>query len=178
LFRFAVKLADARLSATVIVGDNEYPFPTVRRVRAASWNKERLRGVVLIFQVSEHVIECHVDDVSNILPNNPTGPQVLDEPKHFRPEITVVVFPKLESGSAEWLAGKSARQYCNVRHSGKSNVCPIDISYVSPFRHIWPVFAQDLIREISPLDLADCPESGPFSGQIQAADPAESREVR
>lgn len=62
------------LSMTVGVTNNPDSIPPVRRIEGASWNNKRLDFIALAFQVKTHLFELHVDDTSNILANNPSGP--------------------------------------------------------------------------------------------------------
>jgi hypothetical protein len=88
--------------------DDPHPVPSVRRIDGASWNNDRFDFVTFRFQVSTHRVECQVDDPSNILTNDPSGPRFAYDSEHFRPEIAVVVLASLLPGNTEWLAGESA----------------------------------------------------------------------
>jgi hypothetical protein len=65
------------------------------RVNGASWNNDRLDFVTLTFQVSAHLVECQVEDASNILTNDPSWPCFAYNPKHFWPEVTVIILASL-----------------------------------------------------------------------------------
>jgi len=80
----------------------------MRGIDTASWNNERFDFVTFRFQVSTHLVECHVDDASNILTNNPSWPCLAYDSEHFRPEVAVIVLASLLPSNGEWLAGKAA----------------------------------------------------------------------
>jgi hypothetical protein len=90
------------------VGHNEYPISHVRGTDARSRKYERPAGVTRTLQVSTHIIECHADDPSNILSNNPSGPEFLHHSKHFRPEVTVILCALSLPGNTERLTGEAA----------------------------------------------------------------------
>jgi hypothetical protein len=92
------------------VGNNPNPISSVRSVDCASWNNNRLAGVVRTFQIRKHLVECQVDDSSNVLTNDPTGSCLLDKAEHLRPEITVVSLRLLSSCDRERLAGEAASE--------------------------------------------------------------------
>jgi hypothetical protein len=56
----------------------------------ASWNNKRLRGVTLGFQVKTHIIECHIDEATNVFDNDPSGFLGFNNFIHVRPEVSVV----------------------------------------------------------------------------------------
>jgi hypothetical protein len=62
----------------------------MRGVNGASWNNKRPCGVTLSFQVRKHVVEAHADVASNVLSNDPSGPEFSHEPIKFRPEVAVI----------------------------------------------------------------------------------------
>jgi len=90
------------------VSHNPDSIPSVRGVDGASWNNDRFDFVTFRFQISVHLVECHVDDPSNILTNDPSWPCLAYDSEHFRPEIAVICLASLLPGNAEWLAGESA----------------------------------------------------------------------
>jgi hypothetical protein len=77
------------------VAHNPNPVSSVWRVNGASWNNDRFDFVTLTFQVSAHLVECQVDDPSNILTNDPSGLCFLYNSQHFWPEVTVVILASL-----------------------------------------------------------------------------------
>jgi len=85
----------------------------VRGVNGASWNNKRPAGVTLSFQVRKHVIEAHADVASNVLSNDPSGPEFSHEPTKFRPEMAVIFLASSLPGSGERLAGVSPANNVN-----------------------------------------------------------------
>jgi len=63
---------------------------------------------VFSFQVSLHIVECHVDEPKNILSNNPSWSGFFDDSKHLRPEVTVIVSSFSLSCNTEWLTGEAS----------------------------------------------------------------------
>jgi hypothetical protein len=80
----------------------------VRGVDTASRYKERLDGVALVFHVSQHRVECQIDDPRHILAKHPSGPQLPDNSKHLRPEVTVIFLASLLPGEGERLTGETS----------------------------------------------------------------------
>jgi hypothetical protein len=77
---------------------------------AASWNIECPAGVTAILQANNTIVECHVNDSRHIFSNNPSGPELLNNPEHFRPEKTVILVALSLPGTTKRLAGKSTGQ--------------------------------------------------------------------
>jgi len=100
-------------TVAVTVGKNGTSIPPVWGVNGTSRNNKRLAGVTETFQVRKHRVERHADDPSNIFTNNPSGPEFLDNSKHFRPEVTVVLTASALPGNAERLAGEPAGNNVN-----------------------------------------------------------------
>jgi hypothetical protein len=90
------------------VGHNPDSISSVRGIDTASWNNNRFDFVTFCFQVNVHLVECHVDDPSNIFTNDPSRPCLAYDSEHFWPEIAVICLASLPPGKAEWLAGESA----------------------------------------------------------------------
>jgi hypothetical protein len=90
------------------VSHNPAPVAPVRCVNGASWNNNRFDFVIFTFQISMHLVECHVDDASNILTNDPTWPCFAYDSEHFRPEVAVIILASSLAGNGKWLTGKTA----------------------------------------------------------------------
>jgi hypothetical protein len=75
-------------------------------IDGASWNNKRLDGVAFTFQVRKHSVEFHVDDSSNVFTKHPSGPGLLYNSEHFRPERTVICRASALPGLGKWLARK------------------------------------------------------------------------
>jgi hypothetical protein len=115
----------------------------VRGVNGASWNNKRPAGVALSLQVRKHVIEAHADVTSNILSNDPSGPEFSHEPTKFRPEVAVIFLASSLPGCGKGLAWVSAAN--NVNWS--VNVASFQFPHVWEARDIRPVPCQDSAGE-------------------------------
>jgi hypothetical protein len=88
----------------------------VRGVDGASWNNNRLDFIAFAFQVRTHLFEFHVDDSSNVLTNDPSGPGFRNNSKHLRPEITVIRLALSLPGTTERLAWETpGKQGCSSK---------------------------------------------------------------
>jgi hypothetical protein len=54
------------------------------------------------------LVEAHRDVTSNIFSNNPSGPELVHEPIHFRPEVAVIARAFSLPGQAKGLTRESA----------------------------------------------------------------------
>lgn len=59
-------------------------------------------------QVSKYPAFDHRGDSSNVLTNDPSGPDFVNSTEHLRPEVTVIVSPPPLSGVGKRLAGKAS----------------------------------------------------------------------
>jgi hypothetical protein len=132
------------------VGHSPNSVPSVRGVNGASWNNKRPCGVTLSFQVRKHVVEAHADVPSNILSNDPRGPEFSHEPIKFWPEVAVIFLASSLPGSGERLAWVSAANNVNWSVNVRSFQCP----HVRKARHIRPMLGQ--YRTGKWLILAEC----------------------
>jgi hypothetical protein len=88
-----------------------------------SRNNKRPAGVFEGVQVRKHTVEAHADVPSNVLSNDPSGPEFVHEPTHFRPEVAVIFRAASLPGETERLAWVSAAN--NVRCSDiRALQCP------------------------------------------------------
>jgi hypothetical protein len=71
-----------------------------------SRNNKRPRGVAETFQVSEHIVECHCDETSNVFANDPSGSRECNDAAHLRPEVTVVSLPFCSPATLKGWQGK------------------------------------------------------------------------
>ena len=151
----------------------------MRGVDGTSRNNKRLDGVILAFQVSAHLVERHIDDPSNVLANNPSGPEIRDNSKHFRPEVTVILLASSLPGNGKRLTGESARNNVNCSQSCLFIETLLrQRADVPPARHVRPVFFQNLCRVVRPLALSDGGKSGPLGGKVKSPDAREEGEMR
>jgi len=79
----------------------------VRGIDGASRNNKRPCGVADSLQVSQHRVEFHVDDSSNVFAKDESGSCFLNKAEHLRPERTVILRASPVPGHAERLARKS-----------------------------------------------------------------------
>lgn len=105
--------ASPAASIAVGVGQDCVSVSLVWSADAASWNHKRPRGVAFAFQVRKHIVERQIEDVSNILSNDPRGPQLLNNSQHLRPEVAVILLASALSGLGEWLAWEPAGNKVN-----------------------------------------------------------------
>jgi hypothetical protein len=81
---------------------------------------------------------------SNVLSNDPAGPDSFDNSKHLRPEVSVILIASSDPGKREGLAGISPCD--DVNHSSKS-ICVIgQLPDVPDDLCVRPVLTQDLLR--------------------------------
>jgi len=73
---FTIDSASLFADPVCVATNDEHPVSPVPGTDTASWNKERPDGVTFTFQVRQASVECHPDDPSNILSNNPSGPEL------------------------------------------------------------------------------------------------------
>jgi hypothetical protein len=127
-------------------------------IDGASWNNKRLRGVPDIFQASKHTVEFHADDSNNIFANDPSGPAIGNDAKHFRPERAVIARASALPADTEWLAWEPACEHIALN--------PGNITDVSVVSHSGPVFFEHFTRIRVNLREANCLKS--FSLECQA----------
>jgi hypothetical protein len=84
------------MSAVLGVGNKPNPISSVRRADGCSWNNNRPYGVTFSFQVSTHLVEnksaVPSNESINILPHDVARSDFSNNSKHFRPEVTGIVF--------------------------------------------------------------------------------------
>jgi hypothetical protein len=110
--------------------------------------------VTFAFQVRYRAVEFHIGEASNIFSNNISGDALLDDPKHFRPEVAVIILASALPGLTEWLAQSREPAANNVNCSGgflnDSFGFEFFISqfpYIRIHRHIRPVLVEYLGAE-------------------------------
>jgi hypothetical protein len=144
----------------------------VRGVNGTSWNNNRPRGVALGFQVNKHLVECHVDDSSNVFTKHPTGSNFPNNPEHFRPEVTVIFLASLLPGLRKWLAGKS------TGNNGHSFVLgAVEVPDVSMDGHPGPMLLEEFLAIGFPLAETNRPKSCPPCGNGKSSNPAKQVQV-
>jgi len=80
------------------------------RTDGKSWQYNRLCFVTLRLQVSEYKVERQMDEATNVFNNNPTGPALSYEAKHFRPSMARISDSPLSARTGKRLAGRPAEE--------------------------------------------------------------------
>jgi hypothetical protein len=127
-----------------------------------SRNNKRPRGVAETFQVSEHIVECHCDETSNVFANDPSGSRECNDAAHLRPEVTVVCFAFLLSGDTEWLAREATTDEIDSSKPSQS-ICVNGVDVIEA-GEIGPVLSQDGSAVL--VTLAECNSS--HSGSLES----------
>tara|TARA_R100001509_G_scaffold20863_2_gene10875 strand:- start:205 stop:549 length:345 start_codon:yes stop_codon:yes gene_type:complete len=91
-----------------VLSEDPDPVSSVGRFDTASWNNKRLRGVTLGFQVKTHIIECHIDEATNVFDNDPRGFFVFNNFMHVRPEVSIIFLSFLLTCDTERLTGDAS----------------------------------------------------------------------
>jgi hypothetical protein len=120
----------------------------------------------------KHIVECHVDEASNILCKHEIGSCFFNNSEHFRPERTVIFLASLLPGLTERLARKSP-----CEQSGSTPLAAVEVSDVSDDWHIGPVSVKDFGAVIVPLAEGDGSISSPASGNCESSNAAEQVKV-
>lgn len=134
----------------------------------SSRNNKRPRGVAETFQVSEHIVECHCDEASNIFANDPSGSCECNDAAHFRPEVAVVILAFLLAGDAEGLAGESSADDIDSSKPTQS-LCIKGVDVVKA-GHLGPVFTQDRLAVGIPLAESYGFHPSPFKAKGETTD--------
>lgn len=99
-------------SLALTVGNKPYSLALVRRVDTCSRKYKRLYLVALRFQISAHFFEYQSVRPSSkaayVFAHDPTRLDSANDSKHFRPEVSRIVFSFSLTGLAVGLAGESA----------------------------------------------------------------------
>ena len=133
----------ARGVGSLVVCDDEDAVASVGCPHGTSRNNKRLDGISDIFKVSADFVEDvgllgsrvvvtraenigltshlsslagenHCGDATNILTNEPSGPDFVNASKHLRPEVAVILRASSLAGVTERLAGKTAGEDVDV----------------------------------------------------------------
>ena len=162
----------AASSLALGVRNNPNSVASVLGIDGTSRNNERRRGVADGIQVRKHFVEAQTDVASNILSNDPRGPQLVHEPIHFRPEVAVIFRARSVPGSTKRLARVSAANNVN---------CP-DI-FAPEFGDIFKATdVGPVLRQHTPAEWVDLAErhgdeaSRALQAEAETPDPAEQVE--
>ena len=77
-------------------------------------------------QVSKYPSFDHSGDSSNVLTNNPSGPDFVNSSQHLRPEVTLVFCPPPTPCVGKRLAGEASREHVDAPPP-LSKVCFCDV---------------------------------------------------
>jgi hypothetical protein len=91
---------------------------------------------------------------SNILSNDPSGPDSLDNSKHFWPEMSVIFIASSDPGKRERLAGIPPCD--DVNHSSKSICVICQLPHIINYFCVRPMLSQDLLRVFVVLAKGNC----------------------
>ena len=140
------------LSASLARGVSHNPdsLSDVRGIDGTSRYTDRPDLVAETFQVSTHLVECHVDDPRHIFAKKPSGPERVKASDNFWPEKTVICLASLLPGSTKRLAWKPSADKVNCW-----NVSPIDGRDVAVARDSGPVLVEDFATIFAVFDLPD-----------------------
>jgi hypothetical protein len=123
----------------------------------------------LSLQVRKHIVEAHADVPSNVLSNDPRGPEFSHEPTKFRPEMAVILLASSLPGCGERLAWVSPANNVNC-----SNVRPFQFSNIFIARNIGPMFGKNLAGEFFNLAKSHrLKAAGAFKSKAEASDARE-----
>jgi len=136
-------------------------------INTASWNNKRPCGVTDPLQVRKHLVEFHSDDSRNILANDPSGSDGFNNPQHFRPEVTVIIFAFLLPGDTERLTRESSANKVNWFKVVST------FSDVSVFGDIGPMFREDFSTIFVNFHLPFACHPSPFKSEIKTTDACE-----
>lgn len=139
-------------SLAIGVGNKPYPVPPVRGTDGTSRNKQRLDGISFTLKIpadglddvflplavyrlilseqrglTSHVSRLaglyHREDATNVLTNDPTGPDLVNGTEHVRPEVTAVLrAPSLAGAEKGWQGKPPVRMSTFPLHPRKSVV--------------------------------------------------------
>ena len=91
---------------------------------------------------------------SNIFSNDPSGPDSFDNPKHFWPEMSVILIASSDPGKREGLAGVSPCD--DVNHSSKSICVICKLPNIPNDFCIRPMLSQNILRVFVIFAERDC----------------------
>jgi hypothetical protein len=157
------------------VGSNDpEPVSSMGSSDGCSRNNKRPRGVAETFQVSEHIVECHCDETSNVFANDPSGSRECNDAAHFRPEVAVVLFAFLLACDAEGLTRETTTDEIDSSKPTQS-VCVNGVDIVEA-GDIGPVLPQDGSAVLVALAEGDGSHPGSFESDTESTNSAEEVE--
>ena len=194
-------------SEAIGVGNKPDTVPSVRGTDGTSRNKQRLDGISFTLKITadglddvflpltvyrlilseqrgltSHVSRLaglyHLEDATNVLTNNPTGPDLVNGTEHVRPEVTAVLRALSPAGNGKGLAGESPGNKCGGFSSCFFKKCLLcHCGNVPEFWYLRPVLFQNFHREIRPFALAYGGKPCGFRRKVDPADPGKQAEM-
>lgn len=148
------------------------------RVDACSRKYVRLYLVARRFQISAHFVEYQsvrpINKAANVFAHDPTRLDSVNDSKHFRPEVSRIVFSLSFTGLGEGLAGESAGNNVNCAGEWGGVECA---DVVMAMRDVWEVFAEDALTPRVYFDLEYVFPACPLGGEVKASDAGEEGAV-
>ncbi len=150
------------------VGNNPYSLSPVPSSDSASRNNKRPPGVAAGIQVRKHIVEAHADVPSNVLSNDPRGPEFVHEPTHFRPEVAVIFLAAALPGETERLAWVAA-----ANNVDWSDMLALQLSHVTMDGNARPMLGKHALTKRIYLAEGHRLHASALEPQAEAADPGE-----
>ena len=146
-------------SEAIGVGNKPDTVPSVRGTDGTSRNKQRLDGISFTLKITadglddvflpltvyrlilseqrgltSHVSRLaglyHLEDATNVLTNNPIGPDLVNGTEHVRPEVTAVLRTSALAGDRKRLAGEASCENVDPSPSpAKIRSCDVCITF-------------------------------------------------
>jgi len=126
------------LLTSVGVGKNPETVPSMPGTHTRSRKSNRPRLVTAGFQVIKHLVECHCDEARNIFTKDESRSELVNNPQHFRPEVTVICRAFSLPGNGKRLTWESSANKVNW-----PEVCCSALSRVPELWDVGPVFCED-----------------------------------
>jgi hypothetical protein len=130
-------------------------------------------GVALPLQILTNVVRGKGEDSRYVFSDNPSRSNFPDQPRKFRPEVAVVVFPFFGAGNRKWLTGKTS-----VDDVNRSNLITSQCFDVVVDGNIRPVPAEYRPAKFVALAHGGDPSSRRFKSQVYPANSCEKRQAR
>jgi hypothetical protein len=154
-----------RKSMLGVLSNNPHPVSSVRGIDGTSRYNKRPDFVADTLQVRYTLVEAHIDEASNILANDPTRPELVNDTEHFRPEVTVIFRAPALPGNGERLTGEPPTDKVNWFEV----VFPDFFDIPIPF-YIRPMFGENLVAEIVDFNLPLDRHTSTFKAEVKATD--------
>jgi hypothetical protein len=120
----------------------------------------------------KHIVECHVDEASNILCKHEIGSCFFNNSEHFRPERTVISLASSLPGLTERLARKSP-----CEQSGSAPLAAVELPDVSDDWDAGPMSVEDSGAVVVLLAEGNGSVPSPASGNCESSNATEQVKV-